>query len=254
MSEEEADSIRRRQLRLQGHGCPIPVDARPRVVLRIGCARGECGTFRFVRTPVCELLGFEQPIVQAPIGSAACPAPRGRGFRRGALGMLGLTWVADVAGVIVETAALTDRSFGGNFVLASDQHSRLTESLDAGLRMSRSPGADPPPTLTVCTRPEVSCCTRWGVPRRRDAQSAVIVAHRWEAGGHVRGSVATLPLVPAVVDAVAPVPVIAAGGIGERQGSRARFLLATRGAAARGLPASAHSRGRDRSGVVPRPV
>ena len=40
----------------------------------------------------------------------------------------------------------------------------------------------------------------------------VVVAQGWEAGGHVWGTVATLPLVPAVVDAVAPVPVIAAGG------------------------------------------
>ncbi len=34
----------------------------------------------------------------------------------------------------------------------------------------------------------------------------IIVAQGWEAGGHVRGDVATLPLVPSVVDAVAPVP------------------------------------------------
>jgi hypothetical protein len=32
----------------------------------------------------------------------------------------------------------------------------------------------------------------------------VVVAQGWEAGGHVWGTVATLPLVPAVVDAVAP--------------------------------------------------
>src|ERR1700727_381810 len=42
----------------------------------------------------------------------------------------------------------------------------------------------------------------------------VIVAQGWEAGGHVWSNIATLPLVPAVVDAVAPVPVIAAGGSG----------------------------------------
>jgi NAD(P)H-dependent flavin oxidoreductase YrpB (nitropropane dioxygenase family) len=48
----------------------------------------------------------------------------------------------------------------------------------------------------------------------------VIVAQGWEAGGHVRGSVATLPLVPAGADAVAPVPVIAAGGIGDAGASR----------------------------------
>jgi len=68
----------------------------------------------------------------------------------------------------------------------------------------------------------------------------VVVAQGWEAGGHVWGQVATLPLVPAVVDAVAPVPVIAAGGIGDARGVAAvlalgaqaawvgtRFLLAT---------------------------
>jgi Nitronate monooxygenase len=42
----------------------------------------------------------------------------------------------------------------------------------------------------------------------------VAVAQGWEAGGHVWSQVATLPLVPAVVDAVAPVPVIATGGVG----------------------------------------
>jgi nitronate monooxygenase len=68
----------------------------------------------------------------------------------------------------------------------------------------------------------------------------VVVAQGWEAGGHVWGQVATLPLVPAVVDAVAPVPVLAAGGIGDARGVAAvlalgaqaawvgtRFLLAT---------------------------
>lgn len=44
------------------------------------------------------------------------------------------------------------------------------------------------------------------------------MAQGWEAGGRVRGHVATLPLVPAVVDAVKPVPVIAAGGIADGRG------------------------------------
>jgi nitronate monooxygenase len=66
-----------------------------------------------VRTPVCELLGIEQPIMQAPIGSAACPRLAAAVSNAGALGMLGLTWVADVAGVIVEAAALTDRPSAG---------------------------------------------------------------------------------------------------------------------------------------------
>jgi nitronate monooxygenase len=58
----------------------------------------------------------------------------------------------------------------------------------------------------------------------------VIVAQGWEAGGHLRGSVATLPLVPAVVDAVAPVPVIAAGGIGDARGVAAVLALGAQAA------------------------
>ena len=58
----------------------------------------------------------------------------------------------------------------------------------------------------------------------------VIVAQGWEAGGHVWGNVATLPLVPAVVDAVAPVPVIAAGGIGDARGVAAVLALGAQAA------------------------
>jgi NAD(P)H-dependent flavin oxidoreductase YrpB (nitropropane dioxygenase family) len=53
----------------------------------------------------------------------------------------------------------------------------------------------------------------------------VIVAQGWEAGGHVWGEVATLALVPAVVDAIAPVPVVAAGGIGDGRGLAAVLAL-----------------------------
>ena len=62
---------------------------------------------------------------------------------------------------------------------------------------------------------------------RRAVQAGVdvIVAQGWEAGGRVRGQVATLPLVPAVVDAVAPVPVIAAGGVGDGRGLAAVLAL-----------------------------
>ena len=58
----------------------------------------------------------------------------------------------------------------------------------------------------------------------------VVVAQGWEAGGHVWGQVATLPLVPVVVDAVAPVPVIAAGGIGDARGVAAVLALGAQAA------------------------
>src|SRR5205823_9661641 len=58
----------------------------------------------------------------------------------------------------------------------------------------------------------------------------VVVAQGWEAGGHVRGLVATMPLVPAIVDAVRPTPVVAAGGIGDGRGLAAVLALGASGA------------------------
>ncbi len=57
----------------------------------------------------------------------------------------------------------------------------------------------------------------------------IIVAQGYEAGGHT-GDVATMVLVPEVVDAVAPVPVLAAGGIGSGRQIAAALALGAQGA------------------------
>ena len=185
-----------------------------------------------MRTPVCALLGIEQPIVQAPM--AAVPRLAAAVSNAGALGMVTLTWSEDAGAVIRETAALTTRPFGGNLVLTEDHHRRLDAALEAGLRIVSFFWGDPSGYVqqvhdaggvvlhTVGTAEEA---------RRAVASGAdVIVAQGWEAGGHVWGTVATLPLVPAVVDAVDPVPVIAAGGIGDARGVAAVLALGAQAA------------------------
>ena len=57
----------------------------------------------------------------------------------------------------------------------------------------------------------------------------VIVAQGTEAGGHT-GEISTMVLVPDVVDAVAPVPVLAAGGIGDGRQLAAALALGAQGA------------------------
>src|SRR5207237_2200308 len=70
-----------------------------------------------------------------------------------------------------------------------------------------------------------------GVPdavRAAEAGADVIVAQGSEGGGHV-GLMGTMPLVPMVVDAVAPVPVLAAGGIADGRGLVAAIMLGADG-------------------------
>lgn len=65
--------------------------------------------------------------------------------------------------------------------------------------------------------------------RALDVCADVIVAQGSEAGGH-GGRRATLPLVPAVVDLVAPTPVLAARGIADGRGVAAALVLGAAGA------------------------
>ena len=67
-----------------------------------------------------------------------------------------------------------------------------------------------------------------GARRAAAAGVDVVTAQGTEAGGHT-GRVSTLPLVPAVVDAVAPVPVVAAGGIADGRGIAAALMLGAEG-------------------------
>ena len=185
-----------------------------------------------VRTPVCDLLGIDQPIVQAPM-SAAAPLAAAVA-NAGALGMLALTWSTPAGDVVRDTAALTDRPFGGNLILASDQHRRLDEALEAGLRVVSLFWGDPAAYVKQVHEADGVVLHTVGsaeeARRAVDSGVDVIVAQGWEAGGHVRSQVATLPLVPAVVDAVAPVPVIAAGGIGDARGVAAVLALGAQAA------------------------
>jgi nitronate monooxygenase len=178
------------------------------------------------------MLGIDQPIVQAPM--AAIPPLAAAVSNAGGLGMVTLTWSDDPGAVVRETAGLTARPFGGNFVLTSDHHRHLDQALAAGLRIVSFMWGDPSSYITaVHDAGAVVLHTVGSAGEARRAVAAgvdVIVAQGWEAGGHVWGTVATLPLVPAVVDAVAPVPVIAAGGIGDARGVAAVLALGAQAA------------------------
>jgi len=189
-----------------------------------------------MRTALCERLGIELPIIQAPMAGAVGPHLAAAVSNAGGLGML-VPWRADLATVrqqIRQTRALTSKPFGVNLNLEFPQAERLDACLDEGVRIISFFWRDPAALMprAKAAGAAVLHTASSGATARRAVDSGVdiIVAQGWEAGGHVRGTVATMPLIPAVVDAVAPVPVVAAGGIADGRGLAAALALGAAGA------------------------
>lgn len=190
-----------------------------------------------LRTKLTDQLGIALPIVQAPIGSATCPKLAAAVSNAGGLGMLALTWM-DMEGTrqaIRETRAQTDRPFGVNLVLEWDQHRRLDICLEEEVPVISFFWGDPSPYLAATHRSGAIVMQTVGnaseARRMVDIGIDVVVAQGWEAGGHVWDQVATMALVPSVVDAVpASVPVVAAGGIADGRGLTSVLALGAAGA------------------------
>jgi nitronate monooxygenase len=188
------------------------------------------------QTPLCRMAGIDVPIVQAPIGGLARPELAAAVSNAGALGMLSLTWAdrETVAATVARTRELTDRPFGVNLILAWPQEERVGWLLDAGVPIISFHWGEPGELVQLAHAGGAIVTNTVGtVDQARgsvDEGVDIIVAQGWEAGGHVRGNVATMALVPAVCDAVGSVPVVAAGGIADGRGLAAALVLGAAGA------------------------
>jgi NAD(P)H-dependent flavin oxidoreductase YrpB (nitropropane dioxygenase family) len=191
-----------------------------------------------IHTSICDLLGIVHPIVLGGMGSATTAPLVAAVSNAGAFGTLG-TSAFDAATLEREIAAIqerTDKPFGVNHLLFQIQEDMFNVTLRARPTVAAFAWARRDQNLRNYFQRahDAGCKVMYmagEVPealRAAEAAADVIVAQGTEAGGHV-GWMASLPLVPMMVNAVAPLPVLCAGGIGDGRGLAAALALGAEG-------------------------
>jgi enoyl-[acyl-carrier protein] reductase II len=190
-----------------------------------------------MRTRLTELLDIEHPIMLAGMGGVSYHALVAAVSEAGGIGTLGAsTMPADE--LPLEMAAvrgLTSKPFGVDLLTAMPgQVERGIQSVvDGGARIFVAGLGVPRESIDLLHSKNVLVGSMCG--KVRHAISAVasgvdfVVAQGTEGGGHT-GTVATMALVPQVVDAVGDkVPVVAAGGLYDGRGLAASLALGADG-------------------------
>lgn len=190
-----------------------------------------------ITTPLCTLLGIEHPILNASMAGTATGELAAAVSEAGGFGMIGgtnaggATWLREQIRI---ARSLTSRPFGVGFISAFPDTAELAQvALDEGVAAINHSFADPTPFVTAThaagAKLFVQVQTLALAIRAAEAGADVIIAQGSDAGGHA-GAIGTFALLPAVVDAVAPIPVVAAGGIADGRGLAAALLLGAHGA------------------------
>lgn len=174
-------------------------------------------------------LGITQPLLLAPMANVAGGRLAAAVSRAGGLGLLGGGY-ADPEWLGAELAAAGGASIGVGFI--NWRLDALPQVLDlalaAGPRAILLSFGDIAPYVSRIHAAGAVVIAQVQSVRQAEAAAAagadVLVAQGSDAGGHA-GTRGTLALVPAVVDAVGALPVVAAGGIGDARGVAAAFML-----------------------------
>jgi NAD(P)H-dependent flavin oxidoreductase YrpB (nitropropane dioxygenase family) len=124
---------------------------------------------------------------------------------------------------------LTDKNFGVNFILHFPHLDGIQVCLEEGVAALSFFWGDPVEFIEPAHDAGLAVIHQVGsveaAIRSRRAGVDVIIAQGVEAGGHLAGTISTMPLIPRIVDAVAPTLVLAAGGIADARGLVAALPL-----------------------------
>jgi nitronate monooxygenase len=201
-----------------------------------------------LRTPLCELFGIDIPIFNVGFGQSATPELAAAVSNAGGCGVLGFTGGGmppeEITARIDRTRARTRRPFGGNIIIAalanpsSDPshaaiRARVRAAIDARIPVLVLFWGDPAPFVAAAHAHGTKLVVQVGSPEEAAAAARAgvdaVIAQGVEAGGHVKATESIWDVLPRVVEAVAPMPVLASGGIGDGVGIARALRLGAQG-------------------------
>src|SRR5438067_12312969 len=190
-----------------------------------------------MRTRLTDVLSIEHPVMLAGMGGVSYCKLVAAVSEAGGLGCLGASTMSasQMVDEIRAVRAETDKPFGVDLLTAmpGDLPAQVQQLIDEGASVFVAGLGVPRDVVDLCHRHGVlvvNMCGKVDHARRAvEAGCDVVVAQGTEAGGHT-GTVAALPLIPQVVDAVGDrVPVVAAGGLFDGRGLAASLALGADG-------------------------
>jgi enoyl-[acyl-carrier protein] reductase II len=190
-----------------------------------------------MRTRLTDVLGVEHPVMLAGMGGVSYSRLVAAVSEAGGFGCMGASTMESnqMVDEIRAVRQLTDKPFGVDLLTAMPD--RLLDDVAALIREGAAVFAAglgvPRDVIELCHESNVLVLSMCGKVRHAtaavEAGCDIVVAQGTEAGGHT-GQVATMALVPQVVDAVGKrVPVVAAGGIFDGRGLAAALALGADG-------------------------
>jgi len=189
-----------------------------------------------IHTPLCALLGIVHPIINAPMTGTATADLAAAVSDAGGFGLIGgsggdADWLR---AQIRATRERTDRPFGVGFIsLFAGVDDLVRVAIEERVAAIAHSFADPTPFVAAAHAAGIRVIAQVQSVAQAVAAAGtgvdVIAAQGTEAGGHTGTHSATLPLVPAVIDAVGDIPVVAAGGIADGRGLAAALMLGAAG-------------------------
>lgn len=199
-----------------------------------------------IRTPLCDLVGIDYPIFSVGFGEGATPELVAAVSNAGGCGVLGGSPPEEIRKSIAEVRRMTDRPFGQNLIIANHDHHPDSDDESREydrVRVEAALAENIPILVLFWGDPSYfveqahAAGTKVFIQTGNVAEAAyavaagvdAVIAQGMEAGGHVRATESLWDVLPKVVKAVAPVPVLASGAIGDGAGIARALRLGAQG-------------------------